>query len=187
MLFLGRAAEAADGIPLVLYNPPHAKLVLSPQELAVVCDRIPTLAGVKTGAGGAEWYEAMGPLLKRISVFVPGHSLASGYVRGVAGSYSNVACLQPRGAARWNRLMETDMDKALEVEQQIQCFMSRWIIPFRDQHGYSNMALDKLLAWVGAWCDLGTRLRWPYLGIDTSTLNYLRQQAREEIPFLFEP
>jgi len=186
ILFLQRAAEAANGIPLVLYNPPHAKRILSPRQLAGVCDRIPSLAGLKTGAGGPEWYQAMGPLLNRLSVFVPGHTLATGYACGAAGSYSNVACLQPRGALRWNRLMETEIDAAIEIERQIQGFMSRWIVPFRDRQGHSNMALDKLLAWVGRWCNLDTRLRWPYLGIDTSMLGHLRQHARAEMPFLFE-
>ena len=34
--FLNRASDTANGIPLVLYNPPHAKRVLSPPELGVV-------------------------------------------------------------------------------------------------------------------------------------------------------
>jgi 4-hydroxy-tetrahydrodipicolinate synthase len=187
ILFLERASDAADGVPLVLYNPPHAKRVLCPQEIATLCDRTSSLVGLKTGAGDDEWYQAMKPLMKRISVFVPGHSLATAYPRGAAGSYSNVACLQPRGAARWRRLMDGDLDQAVQIEQQIQGFMGRWILPFREKHGHSNMALDKLLAWVGGWSNIGTRLRWPYLGIDVSDLSWLRLKAREEIPFLFEP
>lgn len=185
ILYLERAAEAAAGIPLVLYNPPHAKRVLQPHELAAICARVPALVGLKTGAGGAAWYSAMQPLFKHLSVFVPGHALATGIARGAAGSYSNVACLEPHGAVRWNHLMHADLPAALEIEARIEKFMTRRILPFRNQHGRSNMALDKLLAWVGAWSGIGTRLRWPYLGVDVSQLHSLRDQAREEIPFLF--
>jgi dihydrodipicolinate synthase/N-acetylneuraminate lyase len=186
LLFLERAAEAAAGVPLVLYNPPHAKRVLRPEEYDVVCQRIPAVVGIKTGAGGSDWYDAMQPLMQQLSVFVPGHTLATGFSRGAAGAYSNVACLQPKGAVRWNRLMETDIEKALVQEKQIQKFMTEAILPFREKQGRSNMALDKILAWAGDWLEMGTRLRWPYLGITPAEAKGLRERARAEMPFLFE-
>lgn len=184
--YLRYASQVAGSIPLVLYNPPHAKRVLTPRELLVVCREIPSLIGIKTAAGDAAWYQAMEPLLRDISVFVPGHTLASGIARGASGSYSNVACLQPRGAVRWNRLMEKNLPKALEWESAIQRFMTQAVLPFREQHGHSNMSLDKLLAWIGRWSGLSTRLRWPYIGIRSSNLEELRQGARRDLPFLFE-
>jgi hypothetical protein len=48
------------------------------------------------------------------------------------------------------------------------------------------MALDKLLACVGNWAPLGTRLRWPYTGVAESEIERLRVVARESIPSLFE-
>jgi dihydrodipicolinate synthase/N-acetylneuraminate lyase len=184
--FLLRAAEVAGDVPLILYNPPHAKRVLTPAEFAILCDRLPTLVGIKTGAGGPDWYDAMQPLMKRLSVFVPGHTLATGFSRGAAGAYSNVACLQPGGSVRWNRLMETDLTQALAIEQQIQGFMTNAILPFREKFGRSNMALDKLLAWIGNWSTMDTKLRWPYIGIAPAEATGLRERARREIPFLFE-
>lgn len=183
--FLRKAAEIAAPIPLVLYNPPHAKRVLAPHELAEVCEHVPQVVGIKTGGGGAEWYAAMQPVMSKVSVFVPGHSLATGIVHGAAGSYSNVACLQPQGAARWNRLMYVDRERALEIERSIQQFMSSEILPFRQKQQSSNMALDKLLAWIGNWCVLPTRLRWPYRGVASQNIEHLREVARREIPFLF--
>ncbi len=183
--FLDRAAEVANGIPLILYNPPHAKRVLTPEELFTVCERIPALVGFKVGAGDDTWYARMAPVLARASVFVPGHTLATGYRHGAAGSYSNVACLQPRGATRWNRLMETNLEQALLQERAIQSFMTRHILPFREQAGYSNMALDKLLAAIGNWAEIGTRLRWPYRGVDASAAAALAPVARRELAFLF--
>jgi dihydrodipicolinate synthase/N-acetylneuraminate lyase len=183
--FLDRVSEATAPIPLILYNPPHAKRIVTPEEYALLCERLPALIGVKVGGGDEHWYRRMEPLKSRLSIFVPGHTLATGYDLGAAGSYSNVACLQPVGAKRWNDLMRSDWAAARRIEVQIQQFMTQHILPFRDL-GFSNMALDKLLSSVGNWAAIGTRLRWPYFGIDNADLVYLRAQARQQIPFLFE-
>jgi 4-hydroxy-tetrahydrodipicolinate synthase len=183
--FLERVGEAIAPVPMVLYNPPHAKRVLEPEELAVLCERIPSLVGVKVGGGDEAWYEKMRPLGNRLSVFVPGHTLATGYALGAAGSYSNVACLRPAGATRWNRLMKTNWPEAKAIETQIQQFLQAYVLPFRDQQGSSNMALDKLLASIGNWAPVGTCLRWPYAGIAEQEVERLRIVARERIPFLF--
>lgn len=184
--YLRHASRVAGSVPLILYNPPHAKRVLSPSELLVMRQEIPSLIGLKTAAGDDTWYQAMESLLRDISVFVPGHTLASGIARGASGSYSNVACLQPRGAVRWNRLIGTNLLKALEWEDAIGRFMTEAILPFREQHGSSNMALDKLLARIGGWSGISTRLRWPYMDIRPRNLEQLREHARRNLPFLFE-
>lgn len=51
-------AEQADGIPLVLYNPPHAKRELTPAEWATLKRHVPGLIGVKTNDRNSspEWY-----------------------------------------------------------------------------------------------------------------------------------
>jgi dihydrodipicolinate synthase/N-acetylneuraminate lyase len=184
--FLQCIAEAVAPVPLVLYNPPHAKRVLQPREFAALCEAVPQLAGVKVAGGDAPWYAAMQPLFARLSVFVPGHLLASGFAHGAHGAYSNVACLNPRGAKRWNELMKTDLAAALEIEGRIHKFMNDYILPFREKDGASNQALDKLLAAVGDWAQIGTRLRWPYRGIEEAEAAALRPMARRMLPELFE-
>src|SRR5918993_4954332 len=57
--FLKRLAGEASGIPLVLYNPPHAKKVLSPAELQFLSVSIPELIGVKLLSGDRHWFDAM--------------------------------------------------------------------------------------------------------------------------------
>ena len=184
--YLERMAAAIAPVSLVLYNPPHAKRVLEPEDYLVLCRQIPSLVGIKVGGGDDRWYERMRPFVGRLSIFVPGHALATGYARGASGSYSNVACLQPAGAKRWNRLMQTDLPAALTIEAQIQQFMTTYVVPYRDVKGHSNMALDKLLACVGNWAAVGTRLRWPYTGVPESEVERLRVVARASIPSLFE-
>ncbi|RYF97195.1 MAG: dihydrodipicolinate synthase family protein [Chitinophagaceae bacterium] len=183
--FLMRMVDEASGIPLVLYNPPHAKKVLTPAELEKLCRAIPQLIGVKLAGGDKAWFDAMKWSINRFSVFVPGHFLASGVKTKVAdGAYSNVACLSPAGAQAWWELMKSDMQSALEIEKRILLFFDDCIVPFKNA-GYSNPALDKLLAAAGGWANTGTRLRWPYRWIAEDEVERVALKARSWLPEFF--
>jgi dihydrodipicolinate synthase/N-acetylneuraminate lyase len=185
--FLHMAAEAAAGIPLILYNPPHAKRVFPPATLAAIMAPVPAVVGVKLGDGDAAWYAEARATLADWAVYVPGHHLASGAAEGVAaGSFSNVACLSPGGAQRWTETMATDADAALDIERRIRTFLDEHIVPFARDGGYSNGALDKLLAAIGGWAPVGTRLRRPYRSIDPAEADRLRPIARTAIPEIME-
>jgi dihydrodipicolinate synthase/N-acetylneuraminate lyase len=185
--FLKRASDEAAGVPLILYNPPHAKQMLSPSQIADICRPCPAVVGIKLADGDDEWYAQARSNLGEFAVFVPGHHLATGIKHGVAaGAFSNVACLSPRGAQRWSDLMRTDIDAALDIETRIRAFMDNHIVPFRRDQGYSNGALDKLLCTIGNWGPVGTRLRWPYRFIDQERAEGLGVRARAELPELFE-
>jgi dihydrodipicolinate synthase/N-acetylneuraminate lyase len=180
--YLNRASGIANGIPLILYNPPHAKRVLSPKELGAILAETPGVIGVKLADGDSTWYAESREHLPGVALFVPGHHLATGIREGVAaGAFSNVACLSPRGAQRWTDLMQTDMDAAIETEQRICKFMDQHIVPFRQKSGYSNAALDKLLCAIGNWGPVGTRLRFPYRWIGEDEAQRLRAVAEQEL------
>lgn len=179
------AAEASNGIGLVLYNPPHAKRVLQPPLCAKFCRAVPALVGVKVADGAASWYAQMGEYATELSVFVPGHHLPTGSMHGAAGSYSNVACLQPAGAKLWWQLMQRDPIAALNIERKINSFFARHIIPYITQQSYSNAACDKLLVVTGGWADVGKRLRWPCRSIPEEEADRLRPIARQMLPELF--
>jgi dihydrodipicolinate synthase/N-acetylneuraminate lyase len=179
--FLERVAEAASPIGLVLYNPPHAKRYLQPDEYAQLVVAAPAVVGVKV-ANEPQWYAELHRRVPGISMFVAGHQLATGMGVGASGAYSNVACLHPVGAKRWNQLMGTDHAAALALEGKIRGYLEEFIVPFRSQGGHSNQALDKLMAAIGGWSVVGTRLRWPYRGIDESEVPHLREIARERLP-----
>lgn len=180
--FLEGMAETAGGISLVLYNPPHAKRVLHPEQIGRLAARVPTLVGLKTAGGDDAWYASMRRHLAGLSVFVPGHRLASGVRRGAHGAYSNVACLNPAAAQRWTDQMQTDLAAALEVEQRLRRFMDGCIVPFITEQGYCNAACDRFLALLGGWADVGQRMRWPYRSIPAAEVERLRPVARELIP-----
>jgi dihydrodipicolinate synthase/N-acetylneuraminate lyase len=183
--FLEKMADAARGIPLVLYNPPHAKTLLTPRDLLRISRANPRVIGIKTGAGDAAWYQEMRSYAPVLSVFVPGHLLATGMQEGVAaGAYSNMACLSPKGSQAWWQLMQTDLPAALRVQERILKFFDQCIVPYK-RAGFSNPALDKFLAAVGGWGSVGTRLRWPYKWIDEQEAVAARTIARRLLPEFF--
>jgi dihydrodipicolinate synthase/N-acetylneuraminate lyase len=179
--FLARAAEVACGIPLVLYNPPHAKRVLEPADFAKLRVAVPALAGIKVGDGAVSWYAEMRRQLPDSSVFVPGHHYATGRLNGAHGSYSNIACLSPAGARQWDDLIGRDPVAALALERRILDFFRAHLAPLAAQ-GFGGGAIDKLLCALGGWCGVGLRLRWPYRSIDDTTLMRLKPLARAALP-----
>ena len=183
--FLRKMADAAEEIPLVLYNPPHAKLVLKPQDFETLSQDVPQLIGIKVADGDAQWYASMRQYASNLSVFVPGHHLATGFREKVgAGAYSNVACISPTAAQQWWEIMQTDIDKALNIEQRINNFFAEAIVPYKNA-GYSNPALDKLLAAVGGWATVGTRLRWPYRWIPEEEAASVKKSVEKHLPSFF--
>lgn len=181
--FLRRVAEAASPVPLVLYNPPHAKTHVGPALAERLLDAVPALIGLKVAGGDADWYESMREVLDRCSVFVPGHHLASGIAAGARGSYSNVAALSPVGAARWYAMTRQDPAAAANVERRIAELFARHIAPLQ-RTGVGDPALDKFLAAVGGWTDVGLRVRWPYDSAPETAIEPARRTLRELLPEL---
>ncbi|MFE9207157.1 dihydrodipicolinate synthase family protein [Micromonospora sp. NPDC007230] len=182
--FLVRIASAADPVPLVLYNPPHAKTHVAAVSYAAIRREVPSLIGIKVAGGDAAWYAAMREYAGDLAIFVPGHALATGLRHGAAGSYSNVAALNPAGAVGWQRMMIEDLGGALDVERRIQRFLADHVDPLARQ-GFGNPALDKFLAHLGNWAGIGTRVRWPYASVDESAAERLRPIVRGCLPELF--
>jgi 4-hydroxy-tetrahydrodipicolinate synthase len=84
--FLQRMAEAAAPVGLVLYHPQHAKRALAPRDYARLKQALPQLVGLKVMDGDERWYADMREQARGLSVFVPGHHLATGMRHGAAGS-----------------------------------------------------------------------------------------------------
>jgi 4-hydroxy-tetrahydrodipicolinate synthase len=182
--FLRRVADVAEGVPLILYHPPFVRRPLPLDGLARLVDAVPDVIGLKLVDGGAEWYGALRRHLPHLSIFVPGHHLVTGLLQGAHGSYSNVACLSPRGAVALERLVSRDPLAALDLQRRINDFLQEAIAPWAAR-GYAGAALDKFLATIGGEIRVGTRLRWPYLGIPESEADPWRSRVREVLPELF--
>jgi len=180
---LERMVQAAGGIPLVLYNPPHAKTVCGPEQMAALAQAFPEMVGVKV-AGNDAFYSRLHAAAPQLSIFAPGHELAHARRLGAVGSYSNVACLAPAGALAWERQMDRDPVGAEALGDRIMAFFETYIAPLKAR-GYSNTALDKALAAVGGWASIGTRARWPYNSVPDEEVAVLAPLARAALPELF--
>ncbi len=180
--FLERALEVATGIPLVLYNPPHAKTVLSPDDLLALAKAHSALVGLKCGGGDAAWYQAMAPVFERLSVFIPGHHYASGTNQGAHGSYCNMACLSPRAAVAWKAMPATE---AAALEARIGLFLNEAIAPLLAR-GLPGFACDKAMAAAGGWTDISPQLLWPYGGATADEVARIRDAAHRHIPEFIE-
>lgn len=183
--FLEKMSEVAGQVGLVLYNPGHAKRKLSPEDFAEIQKANVNLVGCKVGGGDENWYKTMKELNPELSLFTPGHRQATGLTLGAHGSYSNVACLNPKVAQEWYNRMLVDMESALELERRIQQFINTHIITYITSKNYSDQAVDKLLAAIGGWANPGTRLRWPYSSIDDSEVARLKVICKETLPEFF--
>lgn len=184
--FLYTMAKEADPVKIVLYNPPHAKRVLLPKDYQRFIENKIPVAGCKTAGGDEQWYAEMNTLTSKISVFIPGHFLATGIRRGMQGAYSNVACLNPYAAQQWYNSIKEDMDTALGLENRIQAFIHTYIAPLITKHHLSNQGADKLMAAIGGWGPVSPRLRWPYSGANREMVGRLREQAARLIPEFFQ-
>ena len=166
VVFLQRVAEAADPVGLVLYNPPHAKRILTPETFGKLAAAVPSLVGAKVVGGDDAWYAAMRKHMSTLSVFVAGHALASGFARGGAGAYSNMACLHPVGAQLWYE-RKTDLDEALHIEKGILTFMNTYILPLRQERG-------TIMSFIGI--DLGTSfIKGAVLDLDGLHLSHIHR------------
>jgi dihydrodipicolinate synthase/N-acetylneuraminate lyase len=178
-----RMAMVADPVPIVLYNPPHAKTVCTPEQMADLANNLPGLVGVKV-AGDDDYFLQLHAAAPQLSLFAPGHFLAHARHLGAVGSYSNIACLDPAGALAWERQMDSDPDGADAFGRRILDFFGQYLTPLKAQ-GYSDTALDKALAAVGGWAPVGTRTRWPYSAVPDEDVATLRSVARGALPELF--
>ncbi|MDG4882052.1 dihydrodipicolinate synthase family protein [Mesorhizobium sp. WSM4884] len=175
-------AETAPSLPLVLYNPPHAKRRLTLQAIARLREAVPTLIGAKLPGGDENWFDEMRKLLPGFSVFVPGHTLATGYAQGAHGSYSNVACLSPKGALSWWQQILSGAPDAIEMQARIGAFLADHVLPLRERCQVSDAALDKAMAAAGGWGNIGPRLLWPYCCVPDAEIVPLATAVRTSFP-----
>ena len=176
--FLKRCSEIAGDVPLVLYNPPHAKTVLGADAYMILADQVPALAGLKCGGGDAQWYADMGPVFERLSVFIPGHHFHSGTKQGAHGSYSNMSCLSPKAAVCWKNLPD---EASADLEARIGVFMEEAVVPLLAR-GLPGFACDKAMAAAGGWARITPRLLWPYEGAREGDVDRIADAVKRHIP-----
>lgn len=185
--FLQKMEENANGISLILYNPPHAKKRLEPKDWAKLKKHVPSLMGVKVFDQNADplWYTKVREYRNGLSIFIPGHRLATGIKLGAHGSYSNMACLNPYAAQQWYNLIISDITAGLEIEKRISIFIQQYIQPLITEYKYSDQACDRFMANLGGWANVGENLRWPYKSVPKEYANEIKDKVKALIPEFF--
>ncbi len=102
-----------------------------------------------------------------------------------AGAFSNVACLSLAGAQAWTDRMASDIGGGARPGAPDLPLHGRARRAVPGAARLLNAALDKLLAAIGGWGPVGTRLRRPYRWIDEAEAERLRPVARSMMPELF--
>ncbi|MGF1680124.1 dihydrodipicolinate synthase family protein [Photobacterium minamisatsumaniensis] len=180
LTYLKKVESQCQGVPLILYNPPHAKVSLSAKQLKYLFDQVKTLVGFKLPRLTDEIVKT--GLQDQASIFVAGHFLATDAYKGALGAYSNVCCLGPKATQLWTNDCLALKPEALEVEAKIQQFMNEEIAPFITEQGYCNAAADKFMASMGNWSGITPNMRFPFEGIPAHCLEKARAAQKELIP-----
>jgi len=81
----------------------------------------------------------------------------------------------------WAQITHGDPN-ALALERRLRAFLDGEIASLQRRFGYCNAALDKLLAALGGWAPIGTRMRWPYEGVPEAVVRDLHPIARDQLP-----
>lgn len=182
--FLERTAKEAGEVGLIVYNPPHAKVRLCPDDYRRIKEEGIPVAGCKTAGGDESWYAEMKGIAD-FSVFVPGSRLATGIRLGASGAYSNVACIHPKIAQAWYESMAVDLEGVMEFERRIQDFIKEQIAPLMAEKSYADPAIDKLLSCITGWANCGPVLRWPYRSVNEKEIETVRRACRNMLPEFF--
>lgn len=180
--FVEGMAEAGAGLPMILYNPGHAKLRLTLEQIATLRAAVPALVGAKLAGGDEDWYAERRRLLPGFSVFVAGHTVAFGRPLGADGAYSNVACLSPAAAVRIWDMAADDPAGAQALEARFRAFLVAHVLPLAREHKISDAGLDKAMAAAGGWGPVGPRLLWPYSHASDAQVAVLVAAARKMLP-----
>ncbi|EGU33523.1 dihydrodipicolinate synthetase [Vibrio ichthyoenteri ATCC 700023] len=179
-VFMHKVEQVAQGVDLVLYNPPHAKVNLTANELDELYEAIPKLVGFKLPRITPEI--TITGLAEKASIFVAGHFLATDAYKGAKGAYSNVCCLNPKATQAWTQDCLALVPSALELESRIQRFMNEEIAPYITDKGYCNAAVDKFMAALGGWSRIESTMRFPFASIPMNDIECKIKIKNELLP-----
>ncbi len=178
--FLDVMVAKADPIPLILYNPPHAKRNLVPVGMAR--DRgTPSRRGRNKGGGRRR--RLVRGHAARARPHLRLHSRSHAGHRPEPGSPRSLLQRRLPESGRCSEMVRalpaSNPEEGLKLGQRIERFFTQEVLPYITVKKFPNMAADKGMAVAGGWLPgLTTRLRWPYEGISKDDAARLGAAAR---------
>ncbi len=184
--FFTEVTEAADGLPLSIYETTRAKKTLTLDQHRAVKDAVPTYLMVKANAGtvGAT-PEGCRALSEFINVFVGERLWPTLGPQGAIGCCSSMVYENPRVTLSiWQLVLKNDW---AALEESIARFRSvDKLYEELGQRGYTDTAYDRLGGLATGFLKTSIRSRGPYPSATEEDVKTLRELYREHVPEMLE-
>lgn len=185
--FFRAVADAADGLPLVLYQTMRAKRRIDPPLLGRLCHQVPTLIGVKDTTADLETFDAMRRDAPELSIFGPDCGLIGRVRGGGTGTYSSLVGLHPGAMLDyWEACERGRFDEASRWEHAFQALMRDVLQPMVRDEGLFDSAVDRVQRVAGGGA-CGLRSVGPYRSATARHVDRLIGWCQRHAPGLLPP
>lgn len=185
--FMKAVSDAAQGLPLSIYDTVHAKKNLSVDLHRAIQEAVPNYVMVKATAGTAGCTpEGCAAMNAFVNVFVQETKWGTLGPYGARGCCSAMVYWNPRVTlGLWNLLREKrwdDLNAALEPVQALHRFLADHFGPL----GFTDTAYDHMCGVATGFLPIPLRSQGPYRAAVEQDAETLRAWCREHFPELLE-
>lgn len=160
--FFRSVADAADGLPLVLYQTMRAKRRIDPPLLGRLCREVPTLIGIKDTTADLATFERIRRDAPEISIFGADCDLIERVRCGGRGTYSSLVGLSTRGMLEYFDLCERGrFGEAARWQSVFRSLMREVLQPMVREEHLNDSAVDRVQRVAGGGA-CGLRCAEPY-------------------------
>jgi len=182
--FIHDVAQAVFPLPLVLYHTDRARFKFSPEQLADLAQRVPTLIGTKDGGCDLTALEQMSRLIPDLAIFGGEGDMTTRMARGGRGTYSSVVGLSPRALLRLYALCESrQFAHAQALQSAIHGVIHEVALMWVKRDGLWDSALDRIFYLAGGG-EMGLRCQSPLRSGNHEHVLEMIRWCQAHAPFL---
>jgi dihydrodipicolinate synthase/N-acetylneuraminate lyase len=183
--FYKAVADAAEGVPLILYNTMRSKRFLSPATIERLLKEVPTIIGTKHGTNSFTDFLEAGQSGLPVQFFLTSEAgLASLWHYGVRGVYSADALMNPAPCVRLYELCKAGKwEEAFALQDLFAKFVVHAQQKLADR-GLTDPAWDKGKAVAGRILKCPRYTRPPFRPMTAEDAEFLRERTLEVFPEL---
>ena len=181
--FFKTVADAADGLPLSIYETPRCKHALTLEEHRSIKDVVPSYIMVKANAGtiGAT-PDGCAALSELVNVFVSETRWTELAPRGARGSCSAMVYWNPRLTLNLWSSVESDDWVAVKMLHARIAALHAFLHAEFGSKGFTDTAFDRLGGVACGFLETSLRSRGPYPSATRDDVRILREWCREHFP-----
>lgn len=181
--FFAEVAQAADSLPLSIYETTRAKVTLTLDQHRAVKSAVPGYAMVKSNAGtiGAT-PEGCRALSEFLSVFVGEPRWKELAPEGAAGACSAMVYWNPQWVLDlWSHVEQQDWDFVSRANESI-ALLHQYLASEFAPRGFTDTAYDRMAGLAGGFLTGNLRNRGPYPSATPADVERLRQWFSKHFP-----